>query len=309
MQFAIILSFLIGLCFSYNLRPIVGILAYPTSSGETQYGKYYIAASYVKFIESAGGRVVPILYDSPESELLTLFNQINGILFPGGATDIGLNSPLYKTAQYLLNLAIQANKKGDYFPIEAHCLGFELLSTVVAQNSSILERFDSENLSLPLNFSVDYKESKLFGETDPAILTILSQQPVTMNNHAYGVTPLTYKTNTALSTFFRMISWDYDRNQKAFVSTSESLEYPFYLLQWHPEKIAFEWTPTEGINHSADSVEANEYMAEHFLSEVRKNYHKFSTPKAEYQALIYNYAPIYSASFDSSFTQIYFFPK
>jgi gamma-glutamyl hydrolase len=283
-------------------------MAYPSSTDERQYGKYYIAASYVKFVESAGGRVVPILYDSPESELMTLFNQVNGILFPGGSTDIGVNSTLYNTAKYLFNLAIEANKKGDYFPIEAHCLGFELLSSVVAQNSSILERFDSENLSLPLNFYPAYKDSKLFGKTDPSIINILSQQSVTMNNHEYGVTPLTYSSNVALSSFFRMISWDYDRNKKEFVSTVESLEYPFYLLQWHPEKVAFEWTTTEGINHSPDSVEANEYIAQHFLDEARMNYHKFSTPKAEYQALIYNYEPVYSASFDSGFTQIYFFP-
>jgi gamma-glutamyl hydrolase len=283
-------------------------MAYPSDPSEAHYGKYYIAASYVKFIESAGGRVVPILYDSPESELQTLFNQLNGILFPGGSTDIGVNSPLYNTAKYLLNLAMQANNNGDYFPIEAHCLGFELLSSVVAQNSSILERFDSENLSLPLNFYEAYKDSKLFGNTEPEIINILSQQAVTMNNHQYGVTPVTYSTNPALNSFFRMISWDYDRNKKAFVSTVESLQYPFYLLQWHPEKVSFEWTITEGIDHSSDSVEANEYIAQHFLSEVRKNNHKFSTPEAEYKALIYNYSPIYSASFDSSFTQIYFFP-
>jgi gamma-glutamyl hydrolase len=177
-------------------------MAYPSSTDERQYGKYYIAASYVKFVESAGGRVVPILYDSPESELMTLFNQVNGILFPGGSTDIGVNSTLYNTAKYLFNLAIEANKKGDYFPIEAHCLGFELLSSVVAQNSSILERFDSENLSLPLNFYPAYKDSKLFGKTDPSIINILSQQSVTMNNHEYGVTPLTYSSNVALSSFF-----------------------------------------------------------------------------------------------------------
>jgi gamma-glutamyl hydrolase len=308
MRFALFLTFLIGLCISDNLRPIVGIMAYPSGLSEKSFGKYYIAASYVKFIESAGGRVVPILYDSPQSEIETIFNQVNGVLFPGGSADIGVNSPLYNTAKYIVSLAMEANDKGDYFPIEAHCLGFELLSSVVAQNSSILEKFDSENLSLPLKFYDTYKESKLFGNTDPSIINILSQEAVTMNNHQYGVAPITYSTNPLLSNFFRMISWDYDRNNKAFVSTVESLKYPFYLLQWHPEKVAFEWTTTEGINHSTDSVEANEYIAQHFLSEVRKSNHKFSTPAAEYKALIYNYSPVYTASFDSDFIQVYFFP-
>nr|CAB3464714.1 unnamed protein product [Digitaria exilis] len=33
----------------------------------------YIAASYVKFVESAGARVVPLVYDEPEERLLEVY--------------------------------------------------------------------------------------------------------------------------------------------------------------------------------------------------------------------------------------------
>jgi gamma-glutamyl hydrolase len=177
-------------------------MAYPVTGSELKYGKYYIAASYVKYIESAGGRVVPILYDSPQSELLTLFNQVNGVLFPGGAADIAVNSPLYNTAKYIVNLAMEAQEKGDYFPIEGHCLGFELLNIVVAENNSVLDRFDSDNLSLPLIFYDALKQSRIFSKADPEIINILSQQAVTMNNHVEGVNTATYNTNQRLSSFF-----------------------------------------------------------------------------------------------------------
>jgi len=298
------------LCLAQNDRPIVGILAYPVDvTNEQQYGSYYIAASYVKYIESNGGRVVPIFYDSTQTELLNIFNQINGVLFPGGGADITVNSPLYNTAKYLVDLAMAANDKGDYFPIEAHCLGFELLSVVISQNNSVLEAFDSENLSLPLFFYDSYKQSRIFGNTDQTILNILTNQAVTMNNHHYGVSPSTYFNNPLLSSFYRIISWNNDRNNKQFVSTVESYKYPIYALQWHPEKPAFEWTTTEGIDHSTDSIMANEYISEFFMSETRKSYHTFATPEAEYNALIYNYPVTYSASFDSSFTEMYFFKK
>lgn len=304
----VLLICLFGLCLADNLRPIIGIVAYPVDdSSEQQYGKYYIAASYVKYIESAGGRVVPIMYDATQSELATILSQINGVLFPGGGADISVGSTLWKTAKFIVDSAITANDQGDYFPIEAHCLGFELLSNVIAQNDSILDTFDSENLTLPLNFYDTYKQSRLFGNADQTIIDILSKEAVTMNNHHYGVSPVTYSTNEALSTFFRVISWDTDRNNKQFVSTVESFKYPIYALQWHPEKVAFEWSPTEGINHSTDSVLANQYVAQFFLSEARKNYHKFTSPQTEYSSLIYNYPVTYSASFDSSFTEIYFF--
>jgi gamma-glutamyl hydrolase len=293
---------------SQNDRPIVGILAYPVAdSNERQYGSHYIAASYVKYVESNGGRVVPIYYDATQDELLSLFGQINGVLFPGGSADIGVNSPLYNTAKYLIDLAMAANDKGDYFPIEAHCLGFELLSIVIAQNDSVLEPFDSENLSLPLYFYDTYKQSRIFGNTDQTIIDILTNQAVTMNNHHYGVSPTTYNSNPALSSFYRIISWNNDRNNKQFVSTVESFKYPIYALQWHPEKPAFEWTVTEGIDHSTDSIMANEYVSDFFISETRKSTHIFSTPAAEYSALIYNYPVTYSASFDTDFTEIYFF--
>lgn len=42
--------------------PVIGILS--QDSGQYNPGSSYIAASYIKFIESAGGRVVPILYQT-----------------------------------------------------------------------------------------------------------------------------------------------------------------------------------------------------------------------------------------------------
>ena len=46
----------------YNDRPIIGILAMPKKSTykDLHFKKNYIAASYVKYIESMGARVVPV---------------------------------------------------------------------------------------------------------------------------------------------------------------------------------------------------------------------------------------------------------
>lgn len=62
------LALLISICFlsieALNDRPIVGILSQETYSVNKYFPdeeyKSYIAASYVKFIESAGARVIPI---------------------------------------------------------------------------------------------------------------------------------------------------------------------------------------------------------------------------------------------------------
>jgi len=50
-----------------NLRPLIGIVS---QGGEpAPDGSSYIAASYVKFVEAAGARAVPILHDMSREEV------------------------------------------------------------------------------------------------------------------------------------------------------------------------------------------------------------------------------------------------
>jgi hypothetical protein len=46
----------------------------------------FLAASYVKYVESAGGRVVPISSMSTKGELTEMFGKLNGLLVPGEAS-------------------------------------------------------------------------------------------------------------------------------------------------------------------------------------------------------------------------------
>ncbi|RLW12982.1 hypothetical protein DV515_00000290 [Chloebia gouldiae] len=53
-----------------------------------RFGRSYIAASYVKFVESAGARAVPIRLNLTDEEYDKIFHSINGILLPGGGVDL-----------------------------------------------------------------------------------------------------------------------------------------------------------------------------------------------------------------------------
>ena len=48
------------------------------------------------------------------------FDAINGLLVPGGAGNLTAGHPFYDNTEYLLQLAIEANDQGDYFPVR-HC--------------------------------------------------------------------------------------------------------------------------------------------------------------------------------------------
>ena len=49
--------------------------------------KSFISASYVKFIESGGARVVPVLIDQPDEYYQMIHNSTNGLLLPGGVAE------------------------------------------------------------------------------------------------------------------------------------------------------------------------------------------------------------------------------
>ena len=127
-----------------NLHPVIGILTQASDFNKTypsaEYS--YIASDYVKFIEQAGAEVIPILYDYDKPTLKKIFSKINGILIPGGEAPLWLNpknltgfSLLSENGQYLINLAIEAKLKGDYFPIMGTCNGFELMIMAISNDS------------------------------------------------------------------------------------------------------------------------------------------------------------------------------
>jgi gamma-glutamyl hydrolase len=99
---------------------------------------------------------------------------------------------------------------------------------------------DAYNYSIALDFTDTYKDSKMFGSAPEPILTILSKQNVTMNNHHYGIYPAHFDATPALADFYNMLSTNKDRQGVEFVSTIEAFKYPIFGSQWHPEKNNFE---------------------------------------------------------------------
>lgn len=302
-----VVAILIGIVSAENLRPIVGIMTEPLDPEMKQWGgKSFIAASYVKYIESAGARVVPVPFDAPESELQTLFNSLNGLLVPGGDVDIE-TSPFYPAVKFFVNSAIEAAKQGDWFPIHGTCLGFQTLNVIVSGDQyNLLTRFDSENISLSLDFTSSAPTSRMFGNAPAEIMKILASQDVTMNNHHYGISTSNFAQNTRLTSFFRLLSTNVDRAGLPFVSAVEGINAPIYGTQFHPEKPMFEWMPGTAVNHDADSIVANQYFANFLVDEARKSNHSFASLAAETAALIYNYNATYTLG-PESYTQCYFF--
>jgi len=94
---------------------------------------------------------------------------------------------------------------------------------------------------------------------------------------------------------------------KTFISTVEAKNYPIYAIQWHAEKVQFEWDAGEVIPHTQDAILAMQYMANFFISQAKKCTHKFSDVQTESKALIYNYPVTYTGLKNPHYQECYFF--
>lgn len=301
-----------------NSQPLVGILSQPgdgmnhetkltSSIFFTENTTSYIAASYVKFVESGGARAVPLIYNEPEETLRKKFAAINGVLIPGGGTSLDDN-PFYRISEKLLRWAIEANDQGDHFPVYAVCLGFELLSIIATKNHTILERFDAENNPGPLFFVDEWaKRHSMFEWVPLSVVEEFRTQNLAMQNHNWGLSPELWSSTPELNDFYRVLTVSPDRNNKLYISTVEAREYPILGVQWHPEKNAFEWG-LDNIPHTADAIKVTQSVANYFISEARKSSHKPASRKELEDFLIYNYDPVFvSKDGKATFDQAYIF--
>eukprot|EP00299_Pterocystis_sp_00344_P010790 c4914_g1_i1.p1 GENE.c4914_g1_i1~~c4914_g1_i1.p1 ORF type:complete len:338 (+),score=79.95 c4914_g1_i1:26-1015(+) len=295
--------------------PIIGVLSVPlensdciTALKDANFDAQVSPTScfhsvYVKWLESSGARVVPIRYDSSQKQLDDIFDSVNGVLFTGGETVItNLGSQYMQTAGYLLNKTVEANVRGDYVPLWGTCMGLQTLSILAAQNASVLttSAFDSEDIMLPLNFTADAPQSRMFGGLPFTEYQWLEVESLTTNMHHDGVQPSVFHANAQLDGFFSILATNMDRKGLEFVSAMEGKKFPVYAVQFHPERPQFEWiVNNDFINHDAHAIETMQSLGNFFVSEARRNNHAFSSADAEANALIYNYRPTGSSSYQA----------
>ncbi|KAM8865678.1 gamma-glutamyl hydrolase [Synchiropus picturatus] len=288
-----------------NDRPIIGILTMIVVDNDLKpFGETFIAASYVKYMESGGCRVVPIKLTLTDSEYEDIFNKINGLLLIGGAIDIE-TSEFARVAKIFYKLALEANNKGDYFPIWGTCLGMQLLTALVA-GKDLLSITPAENDMMPLNLTQEAYTSNMFADFPSDMLTAVAKEPLTGNFHKYGMSVTTFQGNEDLRSFFSILSTNMAHNGVEFISTFEGKKHPFYGVQWHPEVSCYKWSRNKNVPHSPNAVRLTALLAGFFVNEGRRSLHRFNDIEEEEAALIYNYQPVFIGNI-SGYEQAYFF--
>jgi len=279
-----------------NHRPIIGILSQPPEDGPgKEYHYSMITADYVQWLHSAGCRVAPIRFDAPEEELRSLFNSVNGLFFQGGEDSLLPETHFYKAAAKLFQWAVEANDNRDYFPIMGVRQGFQLLCILASDDQSVMKKgeIDASNWTTPIQYCNDSTTTSRMLKAMPKdaverLTTMATAQFLNSN----GILPATFESHPKLSEFYNLLATTHDKKGKVFSAIVEGKKYPFYGLQFHPERNQFDWSPLEQTNHSIEAVSTMQQIANFFVNECRGNYHKFPNSKEEEKALIFQFAKL-----------------
>jgi gamma-glutamyl hydrolase len=144
-----------------NKQPVIGILTQtkekymkgPDFDGYTS----YIMSSYVKYMEAAGARVVPIIYGEPMEVTLDKVSKVDGVLFPGGDGDN------YDLGKIVFNEIVKYNDNGHFYPAWGTCLGYENMVAYTADEGlASWGEFDMPHSSLPLHFLKQPLDTRMY---------------------------------------------------------------------------------------------------------------------------------------------------
>jgi gamma-glutamyl hydrolase len=220
----------------------------------------FFPASYAKWLKVQGIQVIPVDIFAPMDELRDTMNIIDGILFTGGAvplykpeshievdpntspvTHIREFSFYSKKVQEIVKYAKQINKSGRVFPIWTTCLGFE--SLILGESNLNVTLANVNNSNYASNIKLVDRSNDFVQYFDDSEINEMESQHIFYFNHEHAFFVQQFTESEILSRKYKIIAEAFsksDPNDNPIVAIIESKRYPFYGVQFHPEKNQFE---------------------------------------------------------------------
>jgi len=269
-----LLTFLVLLQFGLvqSVSPVFGIISQPVIAWKVS----FIVASYVKWLEAAGARVVPLRWGAPDCEVDFLVSRMSGLVLPGGSAGTDPTHSLGKFAYQVFHKALARR-----IPIWGTCQGHEQIMRFIATDAgekNPLGHFPSHGQLLPLTFTVKAPQAFIYNFLPRDVRANLAASNLTINLHEFGIGVLTFQQSKALSSNFTLVATSKDVKGKEFVAMTQHKHHPIVTVQFHIEKNAFEFQESydgddnsgSAIAHGSDGVLAGQQFALWLVGEARK---------------------------------------
>lgn len=280
-------------------RPFIAILtqdigqSYYEARPDTK-GKYrtYLMDAYVKYIQTAGARVTPIVYTDDWEKIEAQLEKVNGFIFPGGAmvnyNDDGTPTEYTLQSQKIYKWIKEKNDAGVYFPAWGICQGFQQMHNMEVEQNVLDDHVRDDNAD-PLEFIVDPKESRLFCHYSDDMIKAMQEEHLAYNHHDYSVSHKTYEKYPGLGEAFTPLAVQKDTDGVEYIACVEHKKYPIYGVQFHPEKNHAIFYEQVDVPHSDNANRFGVELAFFFACESKKNDHKFENYDEECDAMIEHY--------------------
>ena len=220
-------------------KPVIGMygLVEPISD-YSKYTKEAIDGGFVRWMEASGAEVVVIHIWYNHEQIISLLNQINGVLFSAGPRrPLKYEEPWESNAKFIFDYA-----KNNGIPIWGTCLGMQMITAFMAEDNNLLEKYNNLGLENVL-LSDSAKESKILSLFKEKDYHNLNYSYTSFHIHKHGISP---------SSFFKIFG-----------------------TQFHPEKNPFERANWFKFQNPMDALRRSQFLVLKFIEEARNNGNKF----------------------------------
>lgn len=257
----------------------------------------FIETTHVKYLQSAGARVVPIDWQLDDEKTQQLLSQINGVYIPGDSKSLIQkgNFQFTQAVRRILKWAQHHNEKeSSHFPILG--VGYGALAMLKSQ---MVEARDFTPFTprgkLQLNLAHDPKHTYLFDEYEKDELENILDKVKFFSDVELGLTmsDMILEHKSLSNIFMPVGTYDDGRKQSQnleSVASFEGVVYPWFGVTYRIDRIQFsmESRQRDKTDHSREAVLHAQKVANLFVDEARLSRNQFTyvTIEKDYLNLI-----------------------
>ena len=291
-------------------KPVIGMygLVEPISD-YNKYTKEAIDGGFVRWMEASGAEIVVIHIWYSHEQIISLLNQINGVLFSAGPRrPLKLDEPWEQNAKFVFDYA-----KNNGIPIWGTCLGMQMITVFMSDGGkNFMEKYDNIGLK-NVELTKEAKDSKMLSLFKKNDLDNLKNSKTSYHIHKHGISPEVFFSNKNLVDNYDILGYGYDTNGKKFVNIIESKKgkkHKVYGTQFHPEKNPFERGNWFKEKNPMDALRRSQLLVMKFIEEARNNGNKFINEEERNKYTFINtYEKLKIGTYNKSINYYYFDKK